>query len=522
MDLPRVPRGRCWRFWSRSSQWYRTPAPRRRAQPSDWSFAEIDLPNGAVDYDATRDRVLVAVSPSVPGLGNRLVEIDPGTGELGRSVFVGADPYSIAVAGDWSRAYVGLLGSPTIVEVDLASFTVTRRFGLGRGAVARNRYAHDIEVQPGSPEIIAVSMRNLGVSPMHEGVAVFDEGVRRPDETSGHTGPTTIAWGEEPGELYGFNDKSTSYGFYKLAIDGDGVSVSEEMTLITGFDQEIEFGAGLVHAEHGQVVNPDTMSLVGEYSTGGALAIDEDHRAVFTYGEDGTLARHQVDTQIADWTHPGLPALVRPVLLDTGDGLVAADAETIVLLGPDVAADAFSMPPGKDASVRDLGRVPNRGHRPDRRRHRTGRRHGVRSRGRVVACATARGRGGRRRVRRHPAERVRWGRSRSVGAQQRRLPSRGRSRSCIGDHRDHHLGLQRRPDRRVGERRARRGSRLRPRRQRQLRRRLRRRRRRDSSTTARSSRTRCPGPMAGPSLRSWTMDPTRSTSTTGAAPDSPS
>jgi len=46
----------------------------------------------------------------------------------------------------------------------------------------------DIEVVPSNSETVAVSRMKVGFSPRHEGVAVYENGVKRPAETTDHTG----------------------------------------------------------------------------------------------------------------------------------------------------------------------------------------------------------------------------------------------------------------------------------------------------------------------------------------------
>ena len=269
------------------------PAP---AGMAGWTAAVVDLPNGGIAYDPVRDVVLVAVAPSVPTLGNHLVEMDPHTGALGRSVAIGADPRALAVADDGSRAYVGGLGSNDVTEVDLSTFTVTQRFSLGVGPSSGGRFADDILVQPGNPSVIAVSMRNEGLTPRHEGVAIFDEGVPRPTATPRHTGPDEITWSDDPNVLYGYNDDSTAYGFYVLTVDASGVTMTSPGSLFTGSQQDLEHAGGEIVATNGQVVDPATLSRVGGYAASGPLEVDVAEQTAYFLGStalDEPRHRHQ-------------------------------------------------------------------------------------------------------------------------------------------------------------------------------------------------------------------------------------
>jgi hypothetical protein len=316
---------------------------------ASWTTATVPLPTGGAAYDATRDRVLVTVPGSVPGLGNRLVEIDPQTGARGRDVFVGSQPEVVAVADDGSRAYIGLGGAPVVVEVDLAAFTVTRSFPVG-GDSSGPWMAADIEVQPGSPGTVAVS-RSSQCCNHHEGVAIFDDGVQRATATAGHSGSDRITWSDDPAELYGNNGVTNGLGFYRLAVDGAGVTVVEaEKGLINGAGVDIEFGAGLVHATNGTVVDPSTMTEVGAYAATGALAVDEVQDRTFLLS-GGALRRHDTTTFLVEDTRT-VPNLEPRDLLDAGDVLVAAGPAGILLVGPGVSDAGYVVPDAPASIVR--------------------------------------------------------------------------------------------------------------------------------------------------------------------------
>ena len=114
-----------------------------------WTTAAIDLPNRGMVHEPVRDQLLVTVDTAVPGLGNQLVELDPRTGALGRRLALAGQPSELAVSDDGSRAYVGFVGASEVAEVDLADFTLVRRFDLGRDTSSGSRFADDLEVPPG-------------------------------------------------------------------------------------------------------------------------------------------------------------------------------------------------------------------------------------------------------------------------------------------------------------------------------------------------------------------------------------
>ncbi|MCC5952337.1 MAG: S-layer homology domain-containing protein [Acidimicrobiia bacterium] len=306
-----------------------------------WDMADVPLPNGGVAHDASRDVLLVAVARDVPVLGGRLVELDPATGELGRSLPLAAGLGPVVVAEDGSRAYVGSAQLPEVFEVDLDAFELTRRVSLGSGGLGP-AHAREIRVQPGAPHVIAVSRYVPGFSPGHAGVVIYDNGVPRPNVTAGHTGANRITWSDDPETLYGYNDLHTGFGFYELTVDEDGVTMDHLGTYVSGFGVGITYADGLVHATSGQVVDPSLPALIDNYGRSGALTVDVDQNATFI-ATSTVLARHDATTRASEW-ELAMPSMQVREVVDAGDILVVAGNSNIRLFGVGVSADAFVLP----------------------------------------------------------------------------------------------------------------------------------------------------------------------------------
>ncbi len=113
--------------------------------------------------------------------------IDPFTGTIETSVFVGSEPGKLALSDNSQYLYVSLDGAASICRVDVAAQMADLQFSLGSG-IHGPRYAEDIEVLPGNPEAIAVSLQFLSVSPRFAGVAIYVNGVPRPITVPGFSG----------------------------------------------------------------------------------------------------------------------------------------------------------------------------------------------------------------------------------------------------------------------------------------------------------------------------------------------
>jgi DNA-binding beta-propeller fold protein YncE len=315
-----------------------------------WSTAGIPLANGAIAFDGERDQVLVAVSDTVPELGNHLVELDPTDGSIGRTVWVGSRPSEVAVADDGSRAYVGLMGSPHVVEVDLTDFTVARRFRVGGLTTFGLQYPEDIEVVPGAPQTIVVSTRNLCCSARFESIVVLDAGVARPDVVDDHAFIGNRLELASPTLLHSYNNETTGYDLADIAIDAQGAHLVRERQLFTGFRLDMTYAGGRLHTTSGRVVDPATDVVEGSYGRTGPLAVDLAGGSTYVLGSAGLLTRHSTTTLLQTASR-NVPMSDARQLLDAGAALVAANDEGLLLLGPGISGSGFEAPEAPPARL---------------------------------------------------------------------------------------------------------------------------------------------------------------------------
>ncbi|HEX4998070.1 MAG TPA: choice-of-anchor D domain-containing protein [Terriglobia bacterium] len=235
-------------------------------------YRVITLSTRDLIFDRAGNRIFASVPSSAPIRGNSLTVIDPGTGNLGNPIPIGSDPGKLAISSDSRLIYVALDGSAQVRSFDTATMNAGVPFGLGTDPVfGKTRYAADIAVSPNHPETVAISMRFGSGIPEHAGVAVFENGVKRSMETAGHTGSNVIEFSESDNILYGYNNESTEFGFRTMAIDSNGVTVSNVKTnLVTGFNTDITFENGRIYTSGGnvtigQVIDPVGKTVIGTF-----------------------------------------------------------------------------------------------------------------------------------------------------------------------------------------------------------------------------------------------------------------
>jgi hypothetical protein len=308
---------------------------------------EIDLPAKDIALNS-QTGMLYATVPSSAGVpyGNRLVEISPIDGSISRSVFIGSEPFCIGMSPDAAVAYVGLSGAALVYPVDLATMTKGTSFSMGNTPSDGSRYANQIEVMAASPGTVAISMRNHGFSPNFAGVAIFDNGVARPNADHSFTGGNTIAFGAQPNTLYGYTNETSDFTLERLSVDASGVSIADSAgNAIYGYNTKIISRGDTIYATSGALVDGTQLLRIGTYTLPGsgfghAVAVDDaTSSAVFaqfsqilTYDRDTfvpvkTLNLPTFGTPVAA-TNCGRAACVA-VAYDSGQIFIVSDVRDI-------------------------------------------------------------------------------------------------------------------------------------------------------------------------------------------------
>jgi trimeric autotransporter adhesin len=222
------------------------------------SALTLDLPASGIAYDAGRGRVYASLGSGAGARANSVVAVNPGTGAVTASVDLPGDPGTLALSDDGTTLWVALDGTREVVRLSLPGLTPGTRFSLGGNVAAEMR------VVPGQAGTVVVSMANTCCSPSHEGVAVWDDGVRRARSTPDHIGPNSIVFGESPSVLYGYDTDTSPTHLYTLRLTGEGVSILRETAdVISAGRTTIAYGGGRVYNASGYVADAGRHTFVG-------------------------------------------------------------------------------------------------------------------------------------------------------------------------------------------------------------------------------------------------------------------
>ncbi|MFT4113064.1 MAG: IPT/TIG domain-containing protein [Silvibacterium sp.] len=239
-----------------------TTAP--ATQPFDTYLA---LQTNDIVYRATDGYIYASVPGAMgQGLGNSVVAIDPTTGVIEKTIFVGSNPNRMALSTDGTQLFVGLDGAGSFVQVNLTTGSVGTPVLLGGGPGVYNPpyTALSFAPVPGSANSVAVYATS-GI------VTVYDSGVARTN-TSASSGISTyfdenigaIAFGSSASTLYGMSNAAGSY-LYQLTIDSTGVSAVKQIGTGTG-GSTMQYDNGLLYVPEGLAYNASTGAQAGQFS----------------------------------------------------------------------------------------------------------------------------------------------------------------------------------------------------------------------------------------------------------------
>jgi len=226
----------------------------------------LSLPINDIVYNAANGLIYASIPGSAgEGLGNAIASIDPASGVIVKTIFVGSEPTRIALSSDGTQLFVGLNGAGAVRQVNLTTGTAGIQFSLGGGPGVYNPpyTAEGLAVLPGQPNSVAVYGSN-GI------VTIFDSGVARAKTSSGLSAyfdqnSGSLSFGSSASTLY-LNSYSTSANLYALTIDSTGVTGAT--ALGNGGGNSIQYDNGRLYISSGAILDASSGNQVGQFSTG--------------------------------------------------------------------------------------------------------------------------------------------------------------------------------------------------------------------------------------------------------------
>ena len=317
------------------------------------------------------------VSTDTPATGPAIAVIDPRTGNTLRTVPTTTRAAPLAVSEDGLFLYAGLGATGIIRRYALPAFTADQEFSIGVDHTGQPLEANDIRVAPGDARTVAVTRLYKQTIPSGYGLAVFDDGVLRPDSIGASmpaagVQPDGALWSPDGTKIYSLSLLASTPRYYQSAVSASGVTLQDEIPL----PQERSYGFGVIDLRYvngnykmagdrlysatGTVFDPARRVQIGAFRTRGqGFAIDPaGNKAFFASGgfllpltfESFDLARMTPIASHKALTPTNATGLVNKLLRWGTDGLAAMTSTNLLVIvsGTFVSAPtgAVTQPPG--------------------------------------------------------------------------------------------------------------------------------------------------------------------------------
>jgi hypothetical protein len=219
----------------------------------------ISLKGNDLVFDSFRNMLYMSVGSAV-GIpyGNSIVTLDPATGRIIHSTFVGSEPDKLEISADGSRVYVGLNGANGFRWWEPA----TDKIGP-LAAFATKSKATDFAISPTDPRVTIVSKDDL-TSTAAGDLEVFRDNVSLRDMGLIY-GAESISF-TASGDLVGYNSETTGFDLWKWRFDGTNLlQIQDAMGVISGVTR-IKIVDGVIFSDNGKAVSASTLTALGTFS----------------------------------------------------------------------------------------------------------------------------------------------------------------------------------------------------------------------------------------------------------------
>src|SRR5262249_3576618 len=170
-------------------------------------FAQVIINQASRDlaYDPGQQLIYASAPSSATTNPNTISVLSLASASITSSQSAGTNPDILAISDDGQFLYAGIDGAGSIQRFTLPGLVTDISFSLGSDSFFGPVLAEDIQVAPGTPHTVAVTLANSGVSPAEQGgVAVFDDATQRPTKFPGGSHLVrSLQWGANANRLFG-------------------------------------------------------------------------------------------------------------------------------------------------------------------------------------------------------------------------------------------------------------------------------------------------------------------------------
>src|SRR5579864_1291661 len=245
-------------------------------------FAQVIVNQASRDlaYDSTQQLIYASVPSSATTNPNTIAVLSLASASITSSQSAGTNPDILAISDDGQFLYAGIDGTGSIQRFTLPGLVKDINYSLGADPFFGPFFAEDIQVAPGAPHTVAVTLSNSSVSPPQQGgVAVFDDATQRPTKLPGGANLVrSLQWGANAIRLFG---SDTFNGLDALTVTPSGVNLIQSFSRVANGDR-IRFSqvTNQIYGEGGEVLST-AGQVTANFNVRGPQAIDPGLNAAF-------------------------------------------------------------------------------------------------------------------------------------------------------------------------------------------------------------------------------------------------
>lgn len=240
------------------------------AQPATFRISHILLLANDLVYHAPSNTIFASVPSAAGPRGNTITGINPVTGEIVSSVFIGSEPNQMTLSDDGKFIYVALDGAAMVRRYEIATQTAGPQFSPGKSLYDGPLYADNLAAVPGQAEALVVSRKTPGNNGT---LAVYDGATPRSNTVNSSNGGFLIR-PANANTLFAYENGSFSgRRLLRVSLDANGLSIAHSGTNLPPLGTEIKFLAGLLYTSSGKVINTDMLTVAGDIGDQGLDAL---------------------------------------------------------------------------------------------------------------------------------------------------------------------------------------------------------------------------------------------------------
>jgi hypothetical protein len=280
----------------------------------DYIAKMVDVTSSDIAWNGTRQKVYGVTTAFSNTYPSSLVEIDPTTGSVTRSLSLGTGrPTVLTVSDDGLYAYVGFADQAIVQRIALTSMSLDLKITLPTDPTYGLTYPAYLLAMPSSSRSVVISLYTFanGLTDWDSrGVYIYDDATMRPNTfltPDATTHAMALSWGSNSSTLYAYD--SNQQRLFTASASATGLSQSNVATGVMLWPN-MYYLNGLVYSDDGSATNPTNGAKVATFLTlsaitAPAITLDSSlNRAYFSYEENltpvplWTFAVHDLQSQV--------------------------------------------------------------------------------------------------------------------------------------------------------------------------------------------------------------------------------